>query len=299
MLSRLLASSLPLVPRPIVHRVASRYVAGESMADALAAISRLNAMGCSATASLLGEEVRDPAEVEAVVDEYLCLLDELDRRKLRSGVSVKPTHVGLEIDSELCRANLERLVSAAGKKGRFVRIDMEDHRTTDATLEIHRRLRERHSNLGVVVQAYLRRTLDDIRALPESTNVRICKGIYVEPPEIAFQGYEEIRASFLAAVEMLLERQATIAIATHDDYLINRCRAILERDGAPSRKHEFQMLLGVTPGLRRRLVDAGQRMRVYVPYGPDWYDYSLRRLRENPRIAWHVLKALWGRNRER
>jgi proline dehydrogenase len=293
---RLIAASLPLVPRSIVYRVGGRYVAGTTMEDALAMARRLAAKGLRSTSALLGEHVRDPAEVEATIAAYVRLLEGLEREGLEGGISVKPTHVGLSIDYGLCQSSLERLVQEAGRRGRFVRIDMEDHRTTDATLAIHSLLRSRYENVGVVLQAYLRRTLDDIAALPQGSSVRLCKGIYVEPQLLVVGGYEAVRANYLRALDRLLERGAWIAIATHDEWLIDESLRRIERSGRAARGWELQMLLGVAPLLRQKLAAAGHRIRIYVPYGPDWYDYSLRRLRENPRIATHVLRAAMGRS---
>jgi proline dehydrogenase len=291
-LSRLIAGSLPWIPRPIVYRVARRYVAGVSMNDALATARTLAAQGLRSTTALLGEHLDDPAQVEATVVEYVHLLEALERDGLEGGVSVKPTHVGLSIDPGLCQASLERLAAEAARRGRFLRIDMEDHTTTDATLAIHRDLRARHDNVGIVLQAYLKRTLDDIDALPPDSSVRLCKGIYVEPESMVVGGYDAVRANYLRALERLLARGAWTAIATHDELLIRDSIERVERSGRGANEWELQMLLGVAPKLRQRVAAEGRRIRVYVPYGPEWYDYSLRRLRENPRIAVHVVRAL-------
>jgi proline dehydrogenase len=293
---RLISASLPLVPRSIVSRVGGRYVAGTTLDDALVMARRLKALGLRSTYALLGEHVRDPAEVEATIVAYVRLLEALEREGLEGGISVKPTHVGLSIDYGLCQSSLERLVQEAARHGRFVRIDMEDHRTTDATLAIHGRLRACYENVGVVLQAYLRRTLDDIAALPPESSVRLCKGIYVEPQLLVVGGYDAVRANYLRAVERLLERGAWLAIATHDEWLVDESLKRIEESTRPVRGWELQMLLGVAPLLRQKLAGAGRRIRIYVPYGPDWYDYSLRRLRENPRIAMHVLRAAMGRS---
>jgi proline dehydrogenase len=295
-LDRLIASSLPLVPRPIVYRVARRYVAGVALEDAIATDRALAATGLRSTTTLLGEHVHDAAQVEAVVREFCRLLEALERAGLEGGISVKPTHVGLLIDPELCRASFERLAAEAGRRGRFLRIDMEDHSTTDVTLAIHRELRQRHDNIGVVVQAYLRRTLDDIEALPPGSSVRLCKGIYLEPAPLVVDGYDEVRANYLRALDRLLARGARVALATHDEWLIRESIARIERSAGAGGAWEIQMLLGVAPLLRQRLAAEGRRIRVYVPYGPEWYDYSLRRLRENPRIAMHVVRAMFGRS---
>jgi proline dehydrogenase len=293
-LSRLIASSLPFIPRPIVYRVARRYVAGVTMQDAIATDRALAAAGLRSTTTLLGEHLHDPGQVESVVSEFVRLLEALEREGLEGGISVKPTHVGLLIDPELCRGSLERLAAEAERRGRFLRIDMEDHTTTDATLAIHRHLRQRHDNVGVVLQAYLKRTLDDIDALPDGSSVRLCKGIYVEPDPLVVGGYDEVRANYLRALERLLARGARIALATHDEWLIRESIARVERVERVDAAWELQMLLGVAPRLRQRLAAENRRIRVYVPYGPEWYDYSLRRLRENPRIAMHVVRAMFG-----
>jgi proline dehydrogenase len=295
-LSRLIASSLPLIPRPIVFRVARRYVAGVTLRDAISTDRALAAAGLRSTTTLLGEHLHDPARVEAVVNEFFRLLEALQLDGLEGGISVKPTHVGLAIDPELCRDSLDRLAAEAQRRGRFLRIDMEDHSTTDVTLAIYRDLRQRHHNVGVVLQAYLKRTLDDIEALPLDSSVRLCKGIYVEPEPLVVGGFGEVRANYLRALDLLLARGARVALATHDEWLIRESIARVERSERHHGGWELQMLLGVAPQLRQRLAAEGRRIRVYVPYGPEWYDYSLRRLRENPRIAMHVVRAMFGRS---
>jgi proline dehydrogenase len=294
--NRLLVTTLPLVPRAIVGRVASRYVAGETLDDALATVRALNAEGAMATIDLLGEEVSAREKATAAVEEYVRVFDALSREKLDSNVSIKLTLLGLKIDEAFCRDNVDRIAAAAGRHGNFVRIDMEDHTTTDATLRIYQELQARHGNLGVVLQAYMRRTLDDIAALPrEGASVRICKGIYVEPRRIAWKGYETVRANYLLALEKLITQGVYPAIATHDEYLACQAVGLVLKHGLPRERYEFQMLLGVDEELRRILLAASHRLRVYVPYGRDWYPYSIRRLRENPEVARHVLRAMLAR----
>lgn len=293
--SRLLAWSLPAVPRPIVHRVARRYVAGETLAAVCSAVDGLERDGFEATASLLGEEVRVVEDATAAADEYLQLLDTLAERGLRSHVSVKPTHFGLRIDEGLCREQIERVVRAAAERRTFVRIDMEDRTTTDATLRLHRELSSRHHNVGVALQAYLRRTLDDVEALPEGSSVRLCKGIYIEPRSAAWKSRESVRLNFMTALERLVERGCSVAVATHDELLVCAARALAVRRRLPPERLEYQVLLGVDAEQARILRDEGHRLRVYLPYGKDWYAYSLRRLRENPQIAMYVLRALLSR----
>jgi len=291
--NRVLVTTLPLVPKAIVGRVASRYVAGSTLDDVVRVVRRLNSEGAMATIDVLGEEVAERDKALAAVEEYVCVLQAIDQHGLDSNVSIKPTLLGLKIDEAFCRDNIDRIAVVAKQSGNFVRIDMEDNTTTDATLRIYRELHARHGNLGCVLQAYMRRTLKDIDELPaERPSVRLCKGIYVEPRTLAWKGYDTVRANFASALEKLLAKGVYVGIATHDEYLAARAVALLDRYGVPRDRYEFQMLLGVDDELRRILLAAGHRLRVYVPYGRDWYPYSMRRLRENPEVARHVLRAL-------
>jgi len=294
-LSSFAVRTLPLMPRAVVWRVARRYVAGPKLADAVATVRRLNAEGAMATVDVLGEEVHEEARANASVDDYLRVLEAIGANGLDANMSIKPTMFGLKIDEALCRRNVERLVAAAKEQGTFVRIDMEDRTTTDATLAMYADLQARYGNVGVVLQAYMRRTLRDIDGLPaQGANVRICKGIYVEPREVAFRGFDQVRANYLAALEKLIERAIYVGIATHDEYLVCGALALVDKHGLARDRYEMQMLLGVEDELRRILVAQGHRVRVYVPFGDDWYAYSLRRLRENPAIAGHVTRAMLG-----
>jgi proline dehydrogenase len=288
---------LPAVPRPVVHRLAGRYIAGATVADACRVVEALNGRGQLATIDVLGEEIALPDDARAIAAAYRDVLETIDARGLDSNVSVKPTALGLNLAYDLCRENLLSVVEEAGRHGNFVRIDMEDATTTDETFRLYRELREQgHANLGVVLQAYLRRTLDDIASLADlRPNVRLCKGIYVEPEEIAFQGYEEVRANFLRALETLLDGGCYVGIATHDERLVDEGRRIVRRRGLGPEEYEFQMLLGVTERLGDRLVGEGHRLRIYVPFGEQWYAYSLRRLQENPRMAGYVAADTLGR----
>ena len=218
--SWLIVKGLPLVPKAIVGRVASRYVAGEKLEDALAVVEKLQAEGAMATLDLLGEEVSERSKATAAADEYVRMLDAIAARGLPSNVSIKLTSLGLKIDADFCRDNVIRIVAAAAGHGNFVRIDMEDHTTTDRTLAIYREVFARHQNVGVVFQAYMRRTLADIAALPaDGANVRLCKGIYIEPRAVAWKGYETVRMNFLRALEKLLVAGVYVGIATHDEHL--------------------------------------------------------------------------------
>ena len=284
LLDKAIVRVLPAVPRGLVQRVSSRYIAGPELADARRVVAELNAAGKMATVDVLGEEVLEPAAARAIAQAYLDVLDAIDEDRLDANVSVKLTGLGLKLDPELARAN----VDAIAARGTFVRIDMEDSSTTDATLELYRDLRARgRENLGVVLQAALKRTVDDARALA-GANVRLCKGIYVEPPELAFRDFEAVRASYVRALDTLLDGGCYVGIATHDEWLVEQAlRAVRER-GLGHEQYEFQMLLGVRTALADRLVAAGHRLRVYVPFGRQWYEYSLRRLQENPKVAGYI-----------
>ena len=295
LLSGLAVRTLPLMPKPLVWRVARRYVAGPRLDDAIATAQALRREGAMTTIDVLGEAVDDRAKATAFVDEYVRALEALAAHGLDVNVSIKPTMFGLTLDEGFCRDNLERVVAAAKAHGGFVRIDMEDRTTTDATLRMYRELHARHGCVGVVLQAYMRRTLRDVEGLPaEGANIRLCKGIYIEPREVAWKGYDTVRAGFVAALEKLLSRGVYVGIATHDEYLTCRAVELVDRLGVPRDRYEFQMLLGVEDELRRILLAGGHRLRVYVPYGDDWYLYSLRRLRENPAIAGHVIRGFLG-----
>jgi proline dehydrogenase len=252
-----------------------------------------------ATLDVLGEEIERPEEATAVVEEYLAALEAIEAEGLDSNISVKPTALGLKLDLDFCRENIERLVEAAEERGNFVRIDMEDSSTTDDTLALYRGLRAAgHDNVGIVLQAALQRTHGDIAALADlRPNVRICKGIYVEPASIAYQGYDTVRFSFSQAMEELMRAGSYIGIATHDEWVVNEALTEIAEQELEPEEYEFQMLLGVREELGDELVREGQRLRVYVPYGQRWYEYSLRRLQENPKIATYVARDTLGRLR--
>jgi proline dehydrogenase len=292
MLDSLVVRTLPLVPKFIVGRVAARYVAGETLDDAVKTIRQLNAEGAMATVDLLGEEVKDRGKASEAVEEYLRILERIRQEGLDANISVKPTQLGLNFDETFCRDNYDRLAAAAKERGNFMRLDMEDHTTTDATLRIFRYLWQRHGNVGPVLQAYMRRTLADIAELPTGSGVRLCKGIYVEPRKVAWKGFDTVRLNYLQALEKLLRQGTYVGIATHDEHLACGAVGLIDRLGVPRDRYEFQMLLGVDNSLRRILIEGGHRLRVYVPYGRDWYLYSMRRLRENPQVAGHVLRAM-------
>ena len=283
LLDRAIVRVLPFVPREIVRRLASRYIAGPTLDDAVRVVRKLNAEGKLATIDVLGEEIRDGDAAREIALAYHRVFARIDDERLDSNVSIKLTALGLQLDEAMCRLHVEALVRDATERDNFVRIDMEDSSTTDATLRLYRDLRAAgHENVGVVLQARLRRTLADAQGLP---NVRLCKGIYLEGPAIAYQDADEIRASFRATLATLFDQGSYVGIATHDEALIaDALRQVRER-GLRREQYEFQMLLGVRPERGDELVRDGHRLRVYVPFGEHWYEYALRRLQENPAIA--------------
>ena len=288
LIDRALVRVLPVVPRRVVRQVSSRYIAGSELADASATVRALNSRGKLATVDVLGEEVKDEAEAAEIASAYVAALEAFERDGLDANVSVKPTGLGLKLGYDLCKRNVETVVAAAEPTDRFVRIDMEDSSTTDDTLRLFRELRdEGHARVGPVLQASLRRTVADAESLG-GASVRLCKGIYIEPEAIQFRDDRDVRESFVRSLEVLLDGGSYAAIATHDEWLVDQAlRIVRERELADDR-YEFQMLLGVRPELGDRIVAQGHRLRIYVPYGRQWYEYSLRRLQENPKIAGYV-----------
>jgi proline dehydrogenase len=294
---RAIARMLPAVPRPVVRRLSARYIAGPACSDAIRVVRELNAQGKVATVDVLGEDVTNPDEAARIADAYRDVIDEIERESLDANVSVKPTALGLELGSEHFRANVEAIVEHAARYGRFVRIDMEDSSTTDATLAVYRELRAAgHDNVGIVLQSALRRTLDDVAAVADlRPNTRLCKGIYVEPEEIAFREYQSVRANFVRVLEALFDGGCKVAVATHDEWLLGETLRLVRERGLGPDGYEFQMLLGVRADRGDELVRDGHTVRVYVPFGSHWYEYSLRRLQENPKIAGYVAADTLGR----
>ena len=296
LLQRMVVAVLPRVPRSVVARVARRYIAGETLAQAVDCVRALRAEGCGSTLDVLGEFVTRSEQARETAAEYRRATDALRAAGLPVNLSVKLTAFGLLFDETGCRALVEELARGAAAAGGFLRIDMEDSPCTDRTLALHDRLRAAGLPVGTVLQARLRRTPRDAERLGGSgASVRLCKGIYVEPEEIAHTGFAEIRAAYLESLEILLRGRGRVAIATHDAHLVEGAEALIRRLAIPKERYEFQMLLGVLPSMRRQIVARGHALRVYVPYGTEWYAYSTRRLRENPEVAGHVFRAMFTR----
>ena len=295
MFDRAIVGLLPLVPKGIVGRVAKRYVAGDTLVDAMRAVDELKTYGCMATMDVLGEEIERLDEADATRDEYLALLDNIDDKKRDANISIKLTGFGLRLDSDACYRNVKRVLDHARSFGNFVRIDMEDSSTTTNTLNLYRRFRdEGYDNLGVVIQAYMRRSLDDVESLRDlKPNYRLCKGIYNEAEEIAYKDGAEINDNYVRLLEAMFDGGSYIGIATHDKDLVERSEKVIRERSLEPDAYEYQMLLGVTEELRRQIVAHDHRLRVYVPYGPDWYAYCVRRLKENPKIGRYVFFAMF------
>ncbi|HSL00119.1 MAG TPA: proline dehydrogenase family protein [Rubrobacteraceae bacterium] len=295
-LDRVIAESVTVIPRPVVRGISRRYIAGDTLDEAVETVRALNREGCVATVDLLGESTACKADAARKLQDYKNVVEALEEHDLRSGISVKLTGLGLTLSEELCRVNLEEIVAYAGARGRFVRVDMEDSPYTSATLDAVIDLHERHENVGAVIQAYMRRSLEDVGRLADAgVTVRLCKGIYDEPRRIAYKDFDTVRENFRLLLEELLRGGCYVGIATHDEFLVWHALRLIHQLDVPKDRYEFQMLLGVDEELRSILVNAGHRLRVYVPYGEDWYEYSSRRLKENPKIAGYVARGVLGR----
>jgi proline dehydrogenase len=294
-LDRIVLATLPRVPKPVVWRMARRYVAGETLEAAIDKLRRLQERGHPGIIDVLGEEVESEARARGVVAAYRAAADAVALSRLDAYVSVKPTHVGLKQSEDLAFELYAALAAHCAARGLFLRVEMEDHTTTDATLRVFERLRREHRNVGLVLQSRLLRTLDDIaRLAPGPLDVRMVKGVYLEPREIAHVDAEPIRAAFVECSRKLLERGARVAFATHDADLGDRLIALVRELRVPSGRYEFQVLLGVQEALWARWRGAGHTVRVYVPFGPEWLPYSLRRLRRNPQMLRQLMRASLG-----
>jgi proline dehydrogenase len=294
-LDRAVVSVLPVVPKPIVGMFSSRYIAGPTLEHAVRHIRTLNEKGVLATLDILGEHVTELGQAEQSAKDYIEALEAIRANGLDANVSIKLTMLGLSIDPEFCLRHMREIVAEAKKRGNFVRIDIEDSGVTDATFGMFRKLREEFDNVGAAIQAYMRRTQDDVTAFIDmKANLRLCKGIYVEPRRIAWKGRGTINANFALALRRLLEGGCYVGIATHDERLVWESERVIRDLGLDRSKYEFQMLLGVDEELRDVIHAAGHRLRIYVPFGKHWYAYSMRRLRENPKIAGYAAKAAFG-----
>ena len=300
MFNKFIAAILPYFPKKFIWIFSRSYIAGETIDDAMRVSKELSSKGIMVTLDVLGEFIQSLEEAEENKIEYLNLIDVTFSYGISGNFSLKPSSIGLLIDKEVCYKHAREIVAKAASNNGFIRIDMEDSPCTDAEIELFRKLRnEFPASVGLVVQAYLRRTLQDIRDLTDLNrediplSFRLCKGIYVEPEKIAFKKHDEINAHYLEDLEYMLANKIYVGIATHDKTLVEGAKELIRKYKVPRQMYEFQMLYGVTPRLRESIVADGHRMRVYVPFGKQWFGYSTRRLKENPRMASHIIKAVF------
>ena len=296
-LNTLVVATLPIIPKPVVRYFAGRYIAGETIQHAIRTVRQLNGEGVCATLDVLGEDITTREEAVASANQSREVLEAIARENLDSNLSIKLTSLGLKIDKSFCAENVRGTLKVASGYGTFVRFDMEDSTATTDTIDIFKNLNREFPNCGIVVQSYLYRTEADVRELLKTrTNFRLCKGIYREPKEIAFQKREEVQGNFVKILEMMLKGGSYVGIATHDSVLVDAATRMIRDLKLRHDQYEFQMLLGVRPELRRKLVRDGHKVRLYVPFGEQWYGYSTRRFKENPEIAGYVFKALFMHN---
>jgi proline dehydrogenase len=300
MFNKIIAAILPWFPKKFIWIFSKSYISGETIEDAMCVSRDLNSKNIKVTLDVLGEFIKTLDEAELNKKEYLNLIDTSYKNHIDGNFSLKPTSFGLLIDKEICLNHIREIVAKAASYNGFIRIDMEDSPCTDDEIELFRKLKvEFPGNVGLVVQAYLKRTLKDIEGMMNLNSgefplsFRLCKGIYVEPEAIAFKKYEDINNHFLEDLEIMLKNKIHVGIATHDKPLVEGAYKLLEKYNVPKQMYEFQMLYGVTPKLRENIVAEGHSMRVYVPFGKQWFGYSTRRLKENPKMASHIIKAIF------
>lgn len=282
------------MPKGIVRPFAKRYVAGKLPEDAFRLTKELNNAGAVGTIDLLGEFNEDPEKARFTVDMYKRVLDSIKEQNLGTNISIKPTAFGALVNMDFCTENITEVIKYAYEKGIFVRIDMENHPYTDYTIDLYLKLeKEMPGSCGTVFQAYMKRNLADIEKVTSATraNIRLCKGIYKEPDEIAFHNRKKVQENFLESLDLLFSKGAYVGIATHDDVLVDGAYDLIRKHGLKKEDYEFQMLLGVRSELRKRLLADGHTLRIYTPFGEDWLPYSIRRLKENPAIVGSAIKG--------
>ena len=300
MFNKLIAAILPYFPKKFIWIFSRPYISGETIDDAMRVSKDLNNKKIKVTLDVLGEFIKNLEEAEENKKEYLHLIDVVQGSGIDANFSCKPTSFGLLIDKNMCHKHMREIIAKAASYKNFIRIDMEDSPCTDLEIELFRKLKsEFPDNVGLVLQAYLRRTYRDIENMLDlnkensPVSYRLCKGIYVEPETIAFKKYEEINHHFVEDLELIFRNKIHVGIATHDKRLVDEAYKLIEKYKVPKNMYEFQMLYGVTPNLRESIVNEGHTMRVYVPFGKQWFGYSTRRLKENPKMASHIIKAIF------
>ena len=297
-INKIMSKSIPALPKWFAKIFAGPYVAGENIDLALEHVAFLNKKGYAATIDILGEHTRDTGTAKSIAEAYCDLLKKIDDMSLDCNLSIKPSHIGLDISQETAIQNFKKIINIAQIYSNFIRLDMEDSSQTDNTLEIFKDCNSHYNKTGVVIQAYLKRSIKDLEKLADSSfNARICKGIYKENRNISYHDPEEIRDNFIRLAEIMISRDSYVCFATHDLILIDKILSIIKNKKTKKDKYEFQVLYGVPMGSKlRELIKQGHKVRVYVPFGSEWYDYSIRRIKENPNIASYVLKNLFKKN---
>jgi len=302
MINKLISQILPHMPEKLIWQFSKEYIAGKTTEQALEASRELNRNNTLVTLDILGEFIENMDQAKENRDQYIDLINTMEATDVKGNYSIKPTMFGLLLDKQTCSDYMRDIVATAAGYGNFVRIDMENSPTVDDTIAIFRRIKgEFPKNVGLVLQAYLKRTRSDIEAMLDlksddaDLNFRLCKGIYVESPSIAYKKYEEINAHYLEDLEFMFQNGIYPGIATHDKPLIEGALNLIDKYNIPKDRYEFQMLYGVTPKQRQGLADDGHKVRVYVPFGEHWFGYSTRRLKENPAMVSHIVKALFAK----
>ena len=294
-INNIIVSVVQVLPKSVVGFFSRKYIAGESLDSAVSLVKDLNAKGIYATLDVLGESVTNEKEALRAFENAMKVFDAIVEHNLKANISIKPTQLGLSFDEEFACEQIRKLVKRANEIDNFVRIDMEDSPYTDATINIYKKVFEEYSNVGIVLQTYLKRSYNDTVILNKlGTNYRICKGIYVEPASLAYKDKQVIRDNFLKILECMFKSGNYVGIATHDKYLIDNAYRLIKELNIPNDKFEFQMLLGVREDLRDKINNDGYKIRIYVPFGEDWYAYSIRRLQENPQIARYIVKNIFS-----
>jgi len=282
------------MPEKVAWFFSKNYIAGKTLNSAIKVVKDLNTKGMLATIDLLGESIETKEEAIHAKKQAMQVLDAIVEYKLNANVSMKPTQFGLALDEDFAYEQILELVKRAAELNNFIRIDMEDSPYTDATLKVYKRIFDDYTNVGVALQSYMKRTYSDAVTLNAmGTNYRLCKGIYIEPESIAYKDKQAIRDNYMKTLEEMLKNKNYVGIATHDKYLIDEAYKLIKELNISKDKYEFQMLLGVREDLRNKINNDGFKIRIYVPFGKDWYAYSLRRLQENPELTGHIVKEFF------
>jgi len=297
LLNNIIIKTMPLLPKKMVKIIADQYVAGNTIENVIKKTNHLNLQQYEVTIDLLGEHIKELDETNNITNIYLELLNQINSSNLLSNISVKPTHIGLDIGVEIFKENALKLVKKAKEYNNFIRFDMENSSTTDATIKIFKEIHKDYKNVGTVFQAYLKRTYSDLENLmDQKINFRLCKGIYNENIGIAYKNYNEINENYLRIAELAFKNNSYIGLATHDLNLLKKIYELIDKYDVSNKNFEFQVLYGVPmKGWLQKHLDNNFKVRIYLPYGPQWYKYSIRRLKENPNIAKYVAKSIFSK----